>query len=306
MSSNNYVIKEGQVEYVENGSGIFGEEAGACRIKVRLSQDGDKDIKNLPWCHPLLPKTFQSIPKIGEGVLVITSEIGNNESNRFYIGPIISQPQYFKYDPYSYGRGSAISLLKGGKDEHVLENINKFSDVTEGAFPKTTDVAIIGRDSEDISLKEGEVMVRSGARVGGDNSNENLVGNVIFNTNSPAYLQLKYKQGLLNTHEYQANSVINLVADKINLISHQDENIREKLINKKSMIDDMEFANIMNQLHQLPYGDLLVRGLNIMKLAVMNHGHNLSPESKPVVGSYIKELEGVHFDEMLSPNVRIN
>jgi len=306
MSSNNYVIKEGQVEYIENGSGIFGEEAGACRIKVRLSQDGEKAIKDLPWCHPLLPKTFQSIPKVGEGVLVITSEIGNNESNRFYIGPIISQPQFFTYDPYSYGRGSAISLLKGGNDEHVLENISKFGDETEGAFPKTSDVAVIGRNSEDISLKEGEVMIRSGARVCGNNENENLVGNVIFNTNSPAYLQLKYKQGLLNTPEYQANSVINLVADKINLISHQDENVREKLVNKQSMIDDSEFANIMAQLHQLPYGDLLVRGLNIMKLAVMYHGHNLSPGSPPVEGPFITELKDVNFDEILSPNVRIN
>ena len=305
MSKLNYVIKEGQVEYIEDGNGFFGTEYEGYRIKVRLEQDGDKDIKDLPWCHPLMPKTLQSIPKVGEAVLVITSEIGNNDSNRFYLGPFLSQPQRFEYDPYLNGRGSAITLLKGGNPAHTLESIKKFSE-TNGAFPNKNDIALIGRKSEDIALKEGEIMMRSGARVSGANDNKNLVGDVIFNTNSPSYLQLKYKQGLLNTPEIQANSVINLVADKINLISHQDQNIADKLVDNKSMIDEKELANIMEQLHQLPYGDLLVRALNIMKLAVMYHGHNLSPGSPPIPGAYITQLKDVNFDEMLSPNVRIN
>lgn len=307
MSKHNYVVKEGQVEYVEDGLELYGEEYEGCRIKVRLPQDGDKDIKDLPWCHPYMPKTFQSIPKVGEAALVMTSEIGNNESNRFYVGPFLSQPQRYNYDPYVEGRGSAVTLLKGGDPSHILKSVKKYKELSQGAFPNKEDVALIGRKSEDIALKEGEVLIRSGARVQGENGNKDLIGDVIFNTNSPAYLQLKYKQGLVNSPNIQANSVINLVADKINLISHQDHNIpQEQLTNKDTMIDEKELDGIMEKLHQLPYGDLLVRGLNIMKLAVMNHGHNLSPDSPPVRGAYITELEKVHFEEMLSPNVRIN
>lgn len=302
--SRGFIIKEGQVEYVENGSGLFGEEFDGHRIKVRISQDGDKEIKDLPWCFPFLPKTFQSVPKIGEAVCVLTSEFTNNESNRFYIGPVISQPQRFAFDPYMYGRGSANSLLKGGEKNHLLKSIKQY-DETTGAFPDNADVALIGRKSEDIALKEGEIMMRSGARVAADTSNENLLGDVIFNTMSPAYIQLKFKNNLTRGENQAANSLVNIVADKINLISHQDPHLFN-LTDNKEMIKESELDEIMSKLHQLPYGDLLVKYLNIMKLAVMYHGHNFSPGTPPIQGAYITQLKDVNFDDILSPNVRIS
>ena len=57
----NAVIKMGQVESIY-------DDADGLRIKVRLAQDGDKPISELPYAFPLLPKTLQSVPKEGEGV----------------------------------------------------------------------------------------------------------------------------------------------------------------------------------------------------------------------------------------------
>ena len=74
------VLKMGQVESVL-------DSADGLRIKVRLAQDGMVGLNELPYAFPLLPKTIQTVPKVGECVLVITSILGNNESNRYYIGP---------------------------------------------------------------------------------------------------------------------------------------------------------------------------------------------------------------------------
>jgi hypothetical protein len=74
---NHYVIKMAHVESVE-------DDADGLRIKARLSQDGRQDINDLPYAYPLLPKTFRTVPKVGEGVLIFLSELGNNNSNRYY------------------------------------------------------------------------------------------------------------------------------------------------------------------------------------------------------------------------------
>ena len=110
------VLKMGQVESTLDSS-------DGLRIKVRLAQDGMVGLNELPYAFPLLPKTIQTVPKVGECVLVVTSILGNNESNRYYIGPIISQPQFQYEDKYEHGRGTAISLLQGGKRE-PLEKIS--------------------------------------------------------------------------------------------------------------------------------------------------------------------------------------
>ena len=116
---NHYVIKMAQVESVE-------DDADGLRIKARLSQDGMKTTSELPYSYPLLPKTFRIVPKVGEGVLIFLSELGNNDSNRYYIGPIISQDQKLNFDQYDYGRGTALSLLQGGEIE-PLTKLSKYT-----------------------------------------------------------------------------------------------------------------------------------------------------------------------------------
>ena len=42
------------------------------RIRAEFEDsDFPTEVKEIPWAFPLLPKTFQSIPKVGEAVIVL-------------------------------------------------------------------------------------------------------------------------------------------------------------------------------------------------------------------------------------------
>lgn len=291
---NHYIIKMGHVEQVD-------DESDGLRIKARLAQDGSKTINDLPYAFPLLPKTFRSVPKVGECVLIFTSELGNNDSNRYYIGPVISQDQKLYYDSYDYGRGSAIALLQNNPIA-PLESLTKFEE-TNGSFPKKEYVSIVGRKGEDIILKDDEIDIRCGIRTEPINSeNPNLIGEVIYNTQNPSYIQLRHKNAIGHSPKQEADGVINVVADKINLISHKDDN-QFNLTDKEELIKADELDDIMKKLHQVPYGDLLVKALNIIRDSITNHVHPY-PGMPPCSDTYIKDLLSTDFDEILSDNVR--
>lgn len=296
MLNNHYIIKMAHVESVE-------DDADGLRIKARMSQDGKKTLKELPYAFPLLPKTFRSVPKVGECVLIFCSEIGNIESNRYYIGPIISQDQKLEYDPYDYGRGTSLALLQGGAIE-PLKKLSKYEE-TKGSFPNTNDIAVVGRKGEDIILKNNEIDLRCGIRTQSfDNSDKNLVGDVIFNTQNPSYIQLKFSRAIGHSPKQEADSVINLVADKVNIISHKDVN-QFNLTDKNEMIKTTELDDIMSKLHVLPYGDELVKVLNTIRDAITNHVHPY-PGMPPCSDTYIMDLLSYDFNEILSDNVRIS
>ena len=288
------VVKIGHVESIM-------DDADGLRIKARLAQDGQRPLSEIPYAFPLLPKTIQSVPKVGEGVMIFTSQLGNIDSNRYYLGPIISQPQYHSYDSYGYGRGRALSLLQGGMFE-PLEKISNYAS-TEGAFPETNDVALVGRKSEDVILKDGEVDIRCGIRQPSA-SEDSLVGDVIFNKQNPAYIQLKFKRGIGHSRTQEADSVINMVADKINLISHHDINAFN-LTDSKELIKSDELDGIMSQLHKVPYGDVLMDVLNKIIRAIMNHVHPY-PGLPPCQDTYYQDISNIDLNKILSENVRIS
>lgn len=292
--TNDFIIKKAQVESIV-------DDADGLRIKARTSQDGVKAIDNIPYAFPLLPKTIQTVPKVGEGVLILMSKLGGEKGNRYYIGPIISQPQFQYYDQYDYGRGSASSLLEDGYVE-PLEKISNY-DSTSGAFPNVTDVALVGRKSEDVILKDGEIDIRCGIR-GNAVGDNRLLGEVVFNKQSPAYIQLKYKNGIGYSKGQEANSVINLVADKVNIISHKDTN-SFNLTDNKELIKSDDMDNIMSRLHQLPYGDILVEVLTKIVNGLINHVHPY-PGLPPCKDQYITSVLGTDLKSILSDNVRIS
>ena len=289
------------------------DEYEGLRVKVRLDQDNNLEMKDIPYAFPLLPKTLQSVPKTGEAVLVILSRAGNKNSQRYYIGPLISQPQYFYQENFRNGTGTPNSLIQGSTST-PLETIAHYSE-TEGAFPNKNDIALVGRKSEDIVLKDGEIDLRCGIRgakvfdnfspeyYDGNKFNA-LKGDVVFNNQSPAYLQLKFKRGLCKGNKQVADSVINLVADKINIISHKDaENF--PLTDQHELIKENEIDDIMSKLHQLPYGDLLVEALSKFRKALQNHVHSY-PGLPPVPCEYMVSALGVDLDKILSEHVRIS
>ena len=199
----------GTVREVEN---TYSEDAyDGQRVRAELFTDKTTKVSDIPWAFPLLPKSVQVIPKVGEAVFVIND--GTQKSQRYYIGPIISQPQYNTYCK----KDDATSLLDG----HLTLPIERISNVADtwGSFPNTEDIAMVGRGAEDVTLKfdentkASEVDLRAGIRMEPTNdTNPNMRGNVIFNGTDPAYIQIKYKKGLVTGEGKEANSVVNVVA----------------------------------------------------------------------------------------------
>jgi len=306
MDNGESIVKKGQVELVE-------DTADGLRIKVRLKQDGNTPLDNIPYAFPLLPKTFQSVPKHGEGAFVLTEMSDSKESQRYYIGPIISQPQFQEKCEYSYGRGNALSLIEGGTIE-PLEKISNYRE-TFGAFPNTEDVAMIGRGSQDIIMKNlsessNELDIRCGIRddstFGNSKNGEAMVGKVVFNKLDPAYIQLKYRKGITKSAEQEANSVINMVADKINIISNKDVN-SFNLTDYEQLIKEDELDDIMKKLHQVPHGDTLIKLLDVMIKAILTHVHPYAG-MPPTVAGFTRESADWRekLKTILSEHVRIS
>ena len=284
------------------------DDSDGGRIKVKTKADKFTSESLQFDAFPLLPKMFQTAPKVGEAVLVIYSQLGNSQSQRFYIGPIISQPQKQSEDLYNDGNGQTCSLFHGS-DVKPFERISNYGE-TDGAFPLQSDVAIVGRNTEDIILKDGEIDIRCGIRTKANKNKDKpgLVGEVIFNSQNPSYIQLKYRKNSNN------QSVINLVADKINLVSNNrklDEYINLTNVNSsnaqtnESLLKESDMDKLMEQLHEVPYGDILVQVLETFRTTFLQHVHNynLLP---PCQEDNVKKLTAINFNEMLSPDIKIS
>lgn len=300
----NVMMTIGKVMEVE---GTYSEDShDGLRVRVQLPTDVPKKITDLQWAFPLMPKIFHSVPKVGEAVLVFSED--TTKSQRWFIGPIISQPQFNTY----CSDEDATTLLKS-KDREPLEKISN-SDDTRGSFPNASDVAMVGRGSEDIILKyddttkASEVDIRSGIRGEATNSgNDNMVGNIVFNGTDPAYIQLKHKNGIATSRKNSANSLVNVVANRINLMSNKDDSISHNLGDKDTLVKEDKIDNVMDNLHQVPKGDKLVELLNVMKGCILHHVHPWAGmEQCGDWSGYINKLNDYDINSILSDYVRIS
>lgn len=300
----NIMMTIGKVMEVE---GTYSEDShDGLRVRVQLPTDVPNKLTDLQWAFPLMPKIFQSIPKVGEAVLVFSED--TTKSQRWFIGPIISQPQFNTY----CDNEDATTLLKS-KDREPLEKISN-SDDTRGSFPNSSDVAVVGRGKEDIILKyddttkASEIDIRSGIRGEATNSgNDNMIGNIIFNGADPAYIQVKHKNGLATNSKNTANSLVNVVANRINIMSNKDDSISHNLGDKDTLVKEDKIDEVMDKLHQVPKGDKLVELLNVMKGCILHHVHPWAGmEQCGDWSGYINKLNDYDINSILSDYVRIS
>lgn len=294
----------GTVREVENTYSEDGYDGQ--RVRAELFTDKTTKVSDIPWAFPLLPKSVQVIPKVGEAVFVIND--GTQKSQRYYIGPIISQPQYNTYCK----KDDATSLLDG----HLTLPIERISNVADtwGSFPNTEDIAMVGRGAEDVALKfdentkASEVDLRAGIRMEPTNdTNPNMRGNVIFNGTDPAYIQIKYKKGLVTGEGKEANSVVNVVANKINIMSNKDDDIAHNIGDRDTLVAEDKIKDVMDNLHQVPKGDELVKLLELLKGAILHHVHPWAGmEQCGDWEGYINELNKFDIKSILSDHVRIS
>lgn len=285
------VFRECEVLSVED------DKAGL-RIKVKLHpEDADcETIDDLPYCYPLIPKHFHINPKKGEMVIIILGVLGAAKGRRWFIGPIISQQYALNYDPFNY---SARSLLDNGKVSAPLPRPDLNPD-NEGTYPDRDDIALQGRQNADLILKDNEVRLRCGFKKEPKGLPKNTL---LFNKEDLSYIQMKYKK-LVDKNNKEFSSSINIVADRINLLSH-DSKTPFKLNDRKDLITDGELLRIIENAHPMVYGDNLINFLKKLIEVIRTHTHP-SAMDPPSFTTPQTEVLNEKFDKMLSDSIRIN
>lgn len=268
------------------------------RIKVRSEpRDGiDTKVKDLPFVQPLLPKFMHVKPKVGECVMVLNSVQGDDKGNRFYLGPLISQAYRMDYDPYNY---SSRVFTRGNRIGDPLPNPSMDS-ANNGTLPDEDDIALVGRKNADIILKDNEVRIRCGYKASPDAKPKD---SLVFNDKDLAYIQMKY----MNTQDKEGNafsSSINVVADRINLLSH-DSPVDVKLTDPKDLIDEPSLQDIIEKCHPLVYGDELIEFLKKLVEIIRTHTHPF-PMQPPAFTTPMNDTLNTNLDKMLSASVRTN
>ena len=244
------------------------DDNGGLRIQVRIPyMDSSFDGKDkLVDAFPLLPKFMHVNPKKGEMVFVFLESLEDGKSNRFFLGPVISQPQKMDKDNYV----SAQNLLRGTNPKDLLPEPSLNPD-NNGTLPDRYDIAIEGRGNTDLILKPNELLLRCGYKVDANAPKSECLK---FNKVNPGYVQMKYFRNPNNGNK-EYSTVTNIVADKINLLS-------------------------------LPYGDKLVDFLKDFVRIFLIHTHPFAMDKPILNQADMTKLIDPHFDEMLSDSVRIN
>lgn len=287
------------------------------RIKVRIkgpaNKGGDDSIldADLPWAFPMIPKFFGGTPKVKEAVLIFIFGNDKTHVDRLYVGPIISQPQQLNFDPYYV---SALAGFSFGSQGPTVSY--KTIPEVKGVFPDQEDVSIQGRFNTDITQKYNEIVLRAGKFVT-TTPNENNPFNFKFNTSTQGYIQIKndtITKAKTDTTPEEKGTITNIVSSKINLLTHKDGSPIFNTTNQDNLISDEEMLRILDEAHQLPFGDILLQYLRLLKDAVFNHVHNGNgnkptdltasgnQQSLAIFKQKAEDLE----NQMLSKNIRIN
>lgn len=278
------------------------DELGANRIKVRVKGvDDGVSSDNLPFSFPLIQKFVHIIPKVGETVLIFLPDMKNPNIDRMYVGPIISQPQKLFNDNDLFSSKSSLS-------SGIREAQPAPSTIPEnrGVYPNIKDIAIQGRKNSDIILRENTVLLRAGQQ---QNTDRGEIPK--FNKINPSYIQIKHDVTLksgTNTTKTETGGVINVVSNKINLLTHKNGSPRFLLNDQTDMISDKELQKIISEAHPLVFGDSLIDFLNTFIKAFTNHVHPY-PGMKPQdlsSRSDIDKLLEYDLNSFLSENIRIN
>lgn len=293
----NTFLRIATVEYVdeETGSGIIKVRLNGDTLKDEYSEYEEKTFEALPY----MPLNLHIRPKVGECVYVLLPEIGNNNKNsmKYYIGPIVSQPNHLYEEPSKIGVSTnPSSAIAPGVS---ISNIP----VLKGCFDEPNDVILYGRKNGDIIIGDDNVVIRCDARQyhAEKDKNENHYS---FNNENPSYLLLRSNEGTANNG---SNAV--LVADNISLIGNITGPVDNPTSNDSNkLITNKKLEEILEKASPLPYGDVLVSFLKEFVQVFLNHVHpypGIVPDPSNSV-AHLSSRANTLEDDLLSKNVKIN
>lgn len=299
---------------------------GAGRIKAQI-QNLDEDIISglspseaiaaLPWSYPLIPKFFNVVPKVGEGVRILMwtvngTEIGHAQNtNRTYIGPLVGQPQYLTKQEKKEAMITSSDTGNGDPsyNPYLVEPL---------IYPNPEYVSVQGRQNADIIFTKQEINLRAGQAIPGKNIN-NDSHNLLLNKKNPPRIQLK----MVN----QKISTTNIYSDKIHLITYPSQSISSSdAVGKggrglsyttlerygvnsgleKNLPDSTIDTFLTDSSEPLIYGDKLVFFLELVKSFCRGHEH-VGAEEPPIGRTgKIDELLAFDLKQLKNENIRIN
>jgi hypothetical protein len=292
-------------------------------IKVKILPEDSaygEDYSKLPYAFPLLPKMLHVKPKVGEGVFVFLTEEDNSMSQRYYIGPVISQDHRIFKDNYLY----ATSFMRGTPFKPDIAPRTKSE--MNGILPNDDDIVIRGRKNADIQITNDDVRIKSGVKVVNDGDEYDMW----FNTQDPAYVKVKYHPDGLRKKEVesvsyggnkkfnvefkeqkeQVKSTVTVVADKINLLQNHSKEVEFKTTDNTDLITDDELKRALDEAYKLPYGEKLVEILSLFIDAFIKHTHPFSMlppcNANGIPDLKDKKTEYLDNGKMLSDAIRIN
>lgn len=281
------------------------DSSDGLRIKAPIGEERLDDLDKIPYAFPLLPKMLHVQPKEGECVIIFTQKVDNLQSKRFFIGPVSPQDYTLDKAPYDL-------IVKGtnfeADDLTSLEAPSQNPNVN-GSIPKREDVAVRGRGNTDIVLKDDELDIRCGFKA---HQNDNIIEKRLeYNPTDPGFIQLKYRKST-DAKGKEFKSEINVVADRINLISHDSRtyfdvgNFPNTDPNEETTKKNEEqLAEIYKKAHALPYGDELVDFLNEFIRVFKTHTHPYH-QLPPCLNESDTKAISKDLNEILSKSIRIN
>lgn len=249
---------------------------------------------------PLMTKFIHVLPKKDEYVFIFIQDNKQTSGNRFWMGPIISQPQFLKSDTFN-----ALSELKAGRVGNPSKAPNDAD--TIGSFPSVTDIAIQGRDNSDIILRPNAVVIRAG-KFEFDVPKETQIPN--FNKINPAYVKLNYHVPIKQENNITTyGSSIAMVADKLMLLTHSGKKSNLKTIKLTNPNEEMPIETILEILahaESAVYGDTLVRFIKEILIPYLTeHTHNGSGNPPIVTLQLSQKLELFNYNDLLADNIRM-
>ena len=293
MSDNNIpILRLGKVISVADNT-------DSNRIRVQLLPADAATREKDAYAIPLLPQLIHVKPKVGEGVLVLNF-LGNKDySQRFYIGPVVSQISHLFYESFEESKTAMLGSDKSLDPVITKNQQSERSNNPDGTTPGDNDVAISGRKNSDIILADNDLRIRCGVKEV-DELDERKFS---FNGSSSAFIKLKYSPEGINLGDKGTlvHSTATVVADKISLLKPHGE-----AVEPEELIDDDAMAGLLNKAHELPYGDKLIEFLDLFRRAFLNHTHPISMRVPCKTEMNEIALENYNLQDMLSNTVRID
>lgn len=235
------------------------------------------------WVEPMMPKFINVVPKVGEMVKIVLFDYKNKQWRRQYIGPVIGQqnPSNLQNSDYDVASSQVnFKSFKAGWKDNPNSSVGDWK-----IYPNKDDIALLGRRNTDIILRNkadyDEIILRAGEIDYRSIQNIDGSGKTNLNKKNPAYIIVNHTWPKTNSSALQSRigldkdrTHINVVADRLNLISHIGSSVKGKsktIINGENYTEQILTEN--TKLHPLVYGDVIWEFMVKMRAYVEGHIH---------------------------------